>query len=166
MKKASKICLLIGGILGLVLTLLWLTLSIVWFVRMGMFAAAQAGDGGANWSESFQRWFTDWIYAHGYGTWEEVIAAAAAEGVKYLIFMLFALPCAILSFILRGKEKTGLPLPIVVAVLAWSGNVASFVGAGLAIANWAVVERKEGQSAEEKKEEKPAEEPKEEEKAE
>ena len=152
MKKASKILLLIGGILGLVLTLLWLALSIVWFVRVGLFAAAQAGDGGASWSDSLKQWFTNWVNAEGITSWDGAIAAAAAEGILYLIMMLFALPSAIISFILRGKEKTGLPLPIVLAVLSWSGNLAAFVGAGLAIANWAVNERKEEQPKEEKAE--------------
>ena len=161
MKKASKICLLIGGILGLVLAVLWLSLSIVWFVRAGMFAAAQATDDISGWPAAFRNWFLDWIHANGYNSWDACIAAAVSKGVTYLLMMLFAIPAAIISFILRGKEKTGLPLPIVLAVLSWSGNIAAFAGAALAIVNWAIVERKEGQQpAEEKKEEEKPEEPK------
>ena len=158
MKKASKICLLIGGILGLVLAALWLTLSIVWFVRAGIFAATQASDDISSWAPAFRSWFINWVEVNGYHSWEVVISVAVSKGVTYLVMMLFAIPAAIISFILRGKEKTGLPLPIVLAVLSWSGNIAAFAGAALAIVNWAIVERKEGQQpAEEKKEEKPEE---------
>ena len=154
MKKASKICLLVGGILGLVLTLLWLVFAIVMFVYAGVLAAWH---NGAEMPQAMAEAISDWARANGhyYDSYEGLLSALIAQGVLYVIMMLFALPCAILSFILRGKEKTGLPLPIVVAVLAWSGNVASFVGAGLAIANWAVVERKEGQQADEEKAEEP-----------
>ena len=156
MKKASKICLLIGGILGLVLTLVWLIVAIVMFVYAGVLVAWH---NGADMPQAMAEAISSWARANGhyYDTYEGLLSALIAQGVLYVIMMLFALPCAILSFILRGKEKTGLPLPIVVAVLAWSGNVASFVGAGLAIANWAVVERKEGQQAEQPKEEDKAE---------
>ena len=154
MKKASKICLLVGGILGLVLTLLWLVFAIVMFVYAGVLAAWH---NGAEMPQAMAEAISDWARANGhyYDSYEGLLSALIAQGVLYVIMMLFALPCAILSVILRGKEKTGLPLPIVVAVLAWSGNVASFVGAGLAIANWAVVERKEGQQADEEKAEEP-----------
>ena len=158
MKKASKILLLVGGILGLVLAVLWLSLSILWFVRAGLLTAYA---NGGEVSEAFKEWTIRWVEAHGYyySSWETVVGVWTGKAVGYLIQMLLAIPSAIIAFILRGKEKTGLPLPIVLAVLSiYPGNIAAFVGAGLAIANWAVVERKEGQQpAEEKKEEKPEE---------
>ena len=162
MRKASKILCLIGGILGLVLALLWLILAIVQFV-FGGFAAAAAAGGGADLPESVQQWLIDYVYAHGGpgafpNGWEDVAAKLFAQGAFYIVMMLFCIPSAVISFILSKKEKTGLPLPIVLAVLSWAGNVASFVGAALAIVNWAIVERKEEQpKAEEKKEEPKAE---------
>ena len=157
MKKASKICLLIGGILGLVLALLYLVLSIVYFAAG---ASMTAWINGADIGEAAREWLRNMARADGYyyATMEAFEAHCYSRGATFLVMMLFAIPAAIISFILRGKEKTGLPLPIVLAVLSWSGNIAAFAGAALAIVNWAIVERKEGQQpAEEKKEEKPEE---------
>ena len=160
MKKASKILLLVGGILGIVLAVLWLGLAILWFVRAGMLTAYV---NGGTVSEAFKDWTLRWVEANGYyyASAETVIGVWTGKGVTYVVMMLFALPSAIVSFILRGKEKTGLPLPIVLAVLSWSGNIAAFAGAALAIVNWAIVERKEGQeqpkAEEPKKEEEKAE---------
>ena len=159
MRKASKILCLVGGILGIVLALLWFILAIVQFV-FGGFAAAVAAGSAADIPESVQQWLVDYVYAHGGpgafpNGWEDVAAKLFAQGALYIVMMLFCIPSAIISFILSKKEKTGLPLPIVLAVLSWSGNVAAFAGAALAIVNWAIVERKEGQ-------EEPKEEPKEE----
>ena len=151
MRKASKILCLIGGIVGILLALLWLALAIVWFVRAGMFIAAKPTDDISAWTEEFRRWFIEWVQENYYTSWDECISAAIGQGAKYLVMMLFCIPSAIISFILSKKEKTGLPLPIVLAVLSWAGNLPAFVGAGLAIVNWAVVERKEGQQAEEPK---------------
>ena len=159
MRKASKILCLVGGILGIVLALLWFILAIVQFV-FGGFAAAVAAGSAADIPESVQQWLVDYVNAHGGpgafpNGWEDVAAKLFAQGALYIVMMLFCIPSAIISFILSKKEKTGLPLPIVLAVLSWSGNVAAFAGAALAIVNWAIVERKEGQ-------EEPKEEPKEE----
>ena len=145
MRKVSKILCLVGGILGLVLALLWLILSVVFFV-FGGFASAIAA--GADVPQSVADWLIEWAQAHGEigpDGWSGVAAALFAQGALYLVMMLFCIPSAIISFILSKKEKTGLPLPIVLAVLSWAGNVASFAGAALAIVNWAIVERKEGQ---------------------
>ena len=147
MRKASKILCLIGGIFGLFLVLLWLILAVVQFVY-GSAATALANGGDV--SKEVYDWLVDYVQSHGgVGAypdgWVDVAAELISQGVTYVIMALFCIPSAILSFILRKKEKTGLPLPIVLAVLSWAGNVPAFVGAGLAIANWAVVERKEGQ---------------------
>ena len=159
MKKASKICLLIGGILGLVLALLWLILSIVYFAAG---ACMTAWINGGDLPQATKDWLMEMAKAAGYYYAGEAAfeTYCYSQGATFLVMMLFAIPAAIISFILRGKEKTGLPLPIVLAVLSWSGNIAAFAGAALAIVNWAIVERKEGQPAEEKKEEEKPEEPK------
>ena len=145
MRKASKILCTIGGAFGIVLAILWLVLAICFFVFIGFAAAAQAGE---EIPQSALEFLQKWIISHDIHDWDALIASLAAEAVLYLVMMLFAIPAAVISFILAKKEKTGLPLPIVLAVLSWSGNVFAFVGAALAIVNWAIVERKEGQKAE------------------
>ena len=74
---------------------------------------------------------------------DQLAAYLLAEAVLFLVMFLFSIPSAVISFILAKKEKTGLPLPIVLVVLSWAGNIPSVVGGILAIVNWAVVERKE-----------------------
>ena len=160
MKKASKILCLVGGILGLVLALLWLILSIVHFAAG---ACMTAWINGADIGEATREWLRQMAAAEGYyySSMEVFEAHCYSQGATFLVMMLFAIPAAIISFILSKKEKTGLPLPIVLAVLSWSGNIAAFAGAALAIVNWAIVERKEDQQpSEEKKEEEKPEEPK------
>ena len=161
MRKASKILCLVGGILGLVLAVLWLGLSIFYFVTGGLMTA---WINGADLPQATKEWLANFASSCGYyyagpSAFE---AYCYSQGATFLVMFLFSIPSAIISFILSKKEKTGLPLPIVCVVLSWAGNLAAFAGGALAIVNWAIVERKEGeQKPEEKKEE-----PKEEEKAE
>lgn len=151
MRKISKILSLVGGILGIVLAVLWLALA-VFFAVYGTYAALAAA--GESVPTDVLKWLSDWWYDH-YG---ELIKYDVLSGILfgmtalYIIMMLFSIASAILSFILRKKDKTGLPFPIVVAVISWAGNVAAFAGAVLAIVNWAIVERKEGNSEQPKAE--------------
>ncbi len=162
MKKASKICLLIGGILGIVLAVTWFALTVFFFVWGGIATAVASGaDVAANVRDAIYDWavkYLDGSYYTPEQLWTAIAAVCFAEGVLFLVMMLFAIPAAVISFILRKKEKTGLPLPIVLAVLSWSGNIAAFAGAALAIVNWAIFERKEGneepKAVEQKEEEK------------
>lgn len=145
MRKASKILCTIGGIFGIVLAILWLILAIAYFVFAGYASAAQAGE---QIPETIREFLQKWVAAHNIQTPEALISSLVEEAALFLVMMLFAIPCTVISFIVAKKEKTGLPLPIVLAALSWSGNIFAFVGAALAIVNWAVVERKEGQKAE------------------
>ena len=158
MRKASKILCLVGGILGLVLALVWLILCIVFFVSGGLMTAWLAG---GDLPQATQEWLVDFARACGYyyAGAEAFEAYCYSQGATYLVMFLFSIPSAVVSFILSKKEKTGLPLPIVCVVLSWAGNLAAFAGGALAIVNWAIVERKEGEQkpAEEKKEEQPEE---------
>ena len=144
MRKASKILCLVGGILGILLAIMWLTLSIVFFVTGGFAAAYAAG-------EEIPQAIKDWLYNYmdSQGTYYTMAALSGVLiglGVEFLVFFIFCIPSAVLSFILRKKERTGLPLPIVLAVVsAPCINIAGFVGGVLAIVNWAVFERKEPQ---------------------
>ena len=145
MRKASKILCLVGGILGIVLALVWFILAIVYFVFGGTAAVIAAGESTGEIPQSIRDFLIEFSRAHPGMTMEEIAASLIGSAVLYIVMMLFSIPSAIISFILSKKEKTGLPLPIVLAVLSWAGNIASFAGAALAIVNWAIVERKEGQ---------------------
>ncbi len=155
MRKASKILCLVGGILGIVLALLWLVLSIVFFVNGALATTVLAG---GDLPQQVRDALIEFARASGFYSLEAFETYAYTEGATFLVMFLFSIPSAVVSFILSKKEKTGLPLPIVCVVLSWAGNIASFAGGALAIVNWAIVERKEGQQpAEEKKEEPKAE---------
>ena len=144
MRKASKILCLIGGILGIVLALVWIILGIVYFVFGGLAAAVAAGTGTwADLPQSVQDLFTRLIEQQGFTNMEQLATYLFGEAILFLVMFLFSIPSAVISFILAKKEKTGLPLPIVLVVLSWAGNIPSVVGGVLAIVNWAVVERKE-----------------------
>ena len=151
MRKISKILCLVGGFLGIALAIMWLAFAI-FFSVYGGFAAAYAA-GGSVPSDAL-KWLSDWWYEH-YSTpidWAALSAALFGFAVLYFVMMFFSIASSVLSFILRGKDKTGLPLPIVLAVVSWSANIAALGGAVLAIVNWAIVERKEGNSEEPKAE--------------
>ena len=151
MRKISKILCLVGGFLGIALAVLWLALGILFAVYGGFSAAVAAGQSVPS---NVLNWLSDWWYEH-YSTpidWEALAGALFGMAALYFIMMLFSIASSVLSFILRGKDKTGLPLPIVLAVVSWSANLAALGGAVLAIVNWAIVERKEGNSEEPKAE--------------
>ena len=144
MRKASKICCLIGGILGIVLALVWLGVSIGAFVYGGTFAALDAGS--IKWADlpaDVRKALSDLLDQYGFYSFEAAATYFIGRGVLYLIMFLFSIPSSVLSFIVYKKEKTGLPLPIVLVVVSWAANIPAVAGGVLAIVNWAVVERKE-----------------------
>ena len=143
MRKASKILCLIGGILGIILAIVWLVLAVVYFINGAVAATIASGKVGGEIPQSIRDFLTEFMKEHPGYTWDQIAAALLGSAVLYVIMFLFSIPCVVISFIVRGKEKTGLALPIVLVVLSWAGNVCSFVGGVLAIINWAVVERKE-----------------------
>ena len=144
MRKASKILCLIGGILGIILAIAWLVVAIVYFVNGAVAAAIASGETGGEIPQAIRDFLTDFIKKHPGMTWKEIATSLLGTAIYFVITFVFAIPCVVISFILSKKEKTGLPLPIVLAVLACAAlNPVSFVGGVLAIVNWAVVERKE-----------------------
>ena len=144
MRKASKILCLIGGILAIVLALVWLGLSIGYFAFGGIAAAVDAGTmSWADVPENIRQFMSDYATQHGISTFAGLATAFFGAAVLFVVMFMFSVASAVISFILSKKEKTGLPLPIVCVVLSWAGNVCSFVGGVLAIVNWAVFERKE-----------------------
>ena len=154
MKKSSKILLLIGGFLGIFLTLLWFSLTIVLFVGGGLMTAwisgVDIGNAARDWLQALAK--STGYNQSIYYSMEAFENHCYNQAACWLVMFFFAVPSTVISFILHKKEKTGLPLPIVLAVISTPCiNIAAIVGAGLAIANWAVVERKEGQQPAEEK---------------
>ena len=152
MRKASKILCKIGGFFGILLAITWFVLAICYFVFAGFATALKAGE---DIPQAASEFLQKWVYAHDIHSFDALITSLVGEGILYVIMMLFAIASAVVSFIVAKKEKTGLPLPIVLAVLSWAGNVPAFVGAALAIVNWAIVERKEDQPQEAQQAEEP-----------
>lgn len=128
MKKVSQIILLIAGILAIVGALAWLTLSIIYMLIGGFFVAIQNGTIPA---EDVPEWVWEFVNnflkSHDGLTIEAVIAAMFTTGAIYLVFAIFSIPAAIISFLARNKESTGLYVCcIIFGVL--SGTVVASVG--------------------------------------
>ena len=141
MRKASKILCLIGGIFGIALAIMWLVLSIVFFV-FGGFASAYAA--GAEIPQAIKDWLYNYMDSRGtYYTMAALATVLITFGVEFIVFFVFCIPSAVISFILNKKERTGLPLPIVLVFVSWAGNLPAFAGGILAILNWIFVERRE-----------------------
>ena len=143
MRKASKVLCLIGGILGIILSIVWLIVAIVYFANGAVATAIASGKVGGEIPQAIRDFLTEFMKEHPGYTWEQIAESLMGTAVLFTIMFLFSVPCVVFSFIVKGKEKTGLALPIVLVVLSWAGNVCSFVGGVLAIVNWAVVENKQ-----------------------
>ena len=139
MKKASQILFLIGGILAILLAVLWLVLAIVFFVDGGI-AAAVASDPStlANLPQDVIKALNDLAKAAGVNTWEALASYCIGLAVMFLFVAIFAIPAAVLSFISR-KPSASMGLIITATVfniLCW--NPISVVGGVLGIVNCAV----------------------------
>ena len=143
MKKASQILFLVGGILAILLAVLWLVLSIVYFVNAAAALTLAEGYSGADLPQPVKDFITQWAQDNHCSSWKEVATQITGFAVWFLIMCIFSIPAAILSFICK-KEKRGLPLLIVATVVnAVGGCVVSVVGGVLGIISWAIWERKE-----------------------
>lgn len=109
MKKATQIVLLIAGILAIICAVAYLISSIVYFAAGGV--AVMIANGTIPESD-FPQWaqqIIDQISAgKEYGSWEALAAALFTAGAFLLIFAIFCVPAAILSFIAKSKDSKGL----------------------------------------------------------
>ncbi len=142
MKKASNILFLIGGIVAILMVILWLVLSIVFFVYGGTAALIAAGEGSnldPNLVDALQLWMRQNGYVKNYiYQYEAASAACIGYGVTLLFMSLFAVPAAILCFICRKKEPS-LGLLITTGVFNLLGGAAvGLAGAVVGIVDWAV----------------------------
>ena len=159
MKKATKIVLLIAGILAIVAAVGYLAASIFYFVAGGLMIAL---DQGAIQPADFPQWASDLIEKLIANYHYEDLAALATAlfvgGALFLVAAIFCIPAAVLSFVARGKDKQGLYIAcIVLGVL--SGTFVALVGGILGLIHLGVDKPQEEPKAVEEKpaEAKPAE---------
>lgn len=153
MKKASQVLFIIGGIIAIILSVVYLVVSIVNFVRGGLILAFTTAYNNGNLSitqmEAVDKALKALGYANGIAEFESVAALEAfghkivGRGVYFVLMSVFAIPSAVLSFVSKGKENKNLALLIVTTVFnAFVWNLPSVVGGGLGIADFAVSRKK------------------------
>lgn len=139
MKVASRILFLIGGIVAILMAVLMLVLSIVFFVDGGISAAiAQDPSTLADLPQDVIKALNDLAKSAGVNTYEALAKYCFGLAVTFLFVAIFAVPGAILSFIAR-KEKASMGLIItatVFSILCW--NPVSVAGGVLGIVDCAV----------------------------
>ena len=115
MKKATQIVLLIAGILAIVGAVAWLVAGIYYFVMGGICAMIAAGESGGDLPESIQNWIINYIQQHPeFKSMEEVAGSLIGTGVVFVVFAIFCIPAAVLSFLARKKDVTGLYIACIV----------------------------------------------------
>ena len=122
MKTATRIVLLIAGILAIVAAVGYFAASIFYFAAGGFMVAL---DQGAVSITDFPQWAIDLLakLTNGQnGNPAEIAAALFVGGAFFLVAAIFCIPAAILSFMARGKDKQGLYIAcIVLGVLSGTG---------------------------------------------
>ena len=123
MKTATRIVLLIAGILAIIAAVGYFTAGILYFAAGGFMIAL---DQGAISMADFPQWAVDLINKITAGQKYESLAALATAlfvgGAFFLVAAIFCIPAAILSFMARGKDKQGLYIAcIVLGVLSGTG---------------------------------------------
>lgn len=147
MKKASQILFLIGGIVAIFLTILWLVLAIVYFIYGGV-AAIVAGTASGDVTQEMYQTVANWMKANGFNIlvqsdWKAAAAQLAGTGVLFIIMSVFAIPAAVLCFVAR-KPSASLGLLITTLVFNILGGAPiGIVGAILGIVDKSVNGKKE-----------------------
>lgn len=153
MKKASKVLFIVGGIIAIILSVVYLIVSIVNFVRGGLILAFteafKAGNMSLSQMEAVNKALKALGFAQGIEAFDSVAALEAfghkivGRGIYFILMSVFAIPAAVLSFVSKGKENKNLALLIVTTVFnVFVWNVPSVVGGGLGIADFAVSRKK------------------------
>ena len=121
MKKASKVLFLIGGIVGILVAIVFLALGIV-YLSVGVLATSAD--------------IPDWA--------QKIINEIIAQNTGYtigavlIVFFVLAVAAVVLSFICSSKENRPLALLIVATAFAVAGGtVFSILGGIFGIINWA-----------------------------
>ena len=150
MKKASSIVLLISGIIAILGIVAYLLFAVLLCICGGLMICL---DNGTIPAADCPQWVFDYIEVFAPAGWNnDVIAYIFSYGATFLIFAIFCIPAAILSFSARGKQTTGLYVCcIVFGVL--SGTGLSTIGGILGLIGNAIENKKAEQAAKEPKEE-------------
>lgn len=153
MKKASQVLFIIGGIIAIILSIVYFVVSIVSFVRGGLILtfteACKTGHLSISQMEAVDKALKALGFAQGTEAFVSVAALEAfghkivRRGVLFVLMAVFAIPASVLSFVSKGKENKNLALLIVTTVFnAFVWNLPSVVGGGLGIADFAVSRKK------------------------
>ena len=119
MRKASRILFLIGAILAILGFFAFIGLGIFMLVLYGMVGEPDAPAWLAELLQKIAQEFKT-------TTPQNLLAAC---GALFLVFSLFSIPAAVLSFICKGKEKAGLGLIIpAMALSLFAGSTLSVLG--------------------------------------
>ena len=144
MRQASKILFLIAGILAILASIAFLVVSIVDFVRGGIFLvyvqAVKDGSATSDMAKAVQE-LLDAMGKEVYSLngLEALGNELIGSAVYFLILAIFAIPAAVLAFICKGKKEPNLALIIVATVfLGFTWNIVGVVGGVLGIVDWAV----------------------------
>ena len=162
MKKASSIILLIAGILAIVGILVWFALSILYYAAGGFLIAINNGTIPPE-EVPVEVWgLIDVLFGDvTYATTEEAIAYMFGRGSAYLLFALFSIPAAVLSFSARSKESKGLYICCIVfgvlscTFLSTIGGILGLIGVSIENKRKEEAEKAEQPKAEEPKPEEP-----------
>ena len=162
MKKASSIVLLIAGILAIVGILLWFALSILFYATGGFLAAVYNGTIPA---EEVPQQIWDIANAvigdRSFATANEALVFLFGRASMFLLFAIFSIPAAILSFSARSKESKGLYICCIVfgvlssTFLPLVGGILGLIALGIENKNKEEAEKTEAPKAEEPKPEEP-----------
>ena len=132
MKQASKVLLLISGILSIIMAIVWIVVAIIDFVKAGTVEAIYLMyNGGA--VVTVPDWYREYANAHAaaYSDFKAFSDAYAASfvtsGVIFLLMGILCIPGAIIAFISKNRENKGLFIcDIIFGVLG--GTVLNLVG--------------------------------------
>ena len=127
MRKTSKILFLVGGILALLLSIMWLVFGIFFLIDAG--AAIAYRDGGELDPQVMQM-FDNWIAETGISP-TEIIILFLTCGISSIVFFVFSIPAAVLSFVCQGKDKPSLSLLIITTAISFFGGTAASVAGGV-----------------------------------
>lgn len=127
MRKTSKILFLVGGILAIFLAILWLIAGIFLLVDAG---AAITYRAGGTLDPQVVSILEEMMIKTGM-TINEIIALFLTTGIASIVFFIFSVPAAVLSFICHGKARPGLALLIVSTIIGFLGGSLASVAGGI-----------------------------------
>lgn len=134
MKKASQIVLLVAGILTIICAVAYLISSIVYFAAGAVVIMLENGTiSPADFPEWAQQIIDQISAGKEYDSYAALAAALFTAGAFLLIFAIFSIPAAILSFLARSKDTKGLYICCIVfgilstTIVATAGGILGLI---------------------------------------